>query len=77
VDRIQTPLLILHSDEDLRCPIEQAEQLFTALKFLGREVELVRFEGQNHDLSRSGHPRSHVIRLQKILGWFQRYNPIG
>jgi dipeptidyl aminopeptidase/acylaminoacyl peptidase len=77
VDRIQTPLLILHSDEDLRCPIEQAEQLFTALKFLGREVELVRFEGQNHDLSRSGHPRSRVIRLQKILGWFQRYNPIG
>jgi dipeptidyl aminopeptidase/acylaminoacyl peptidase len=70
VDRIETPLLILHSDQDLRCPIEEGEQMFTALKFLGREVRMVRFEGQTHDLSRNGHPRSRVIRLRHIVGWF-------
>jgi dipeptidyl aminopeptidase/acylaminoacyl peptidase len=75
VDRIKTPLLILHSDNDLRCPIEEAEQLFTALKFLGREVKMIRFEGQTHDLSRNGHPRSRVIRLRHITGWFLRHIP--
>jgi len=75
VDQIKTPLLILHSDNDLRCPIEEAEQLFTALKFLGREVKMVRFEGQTHDLSRDGHPRSRMIRLRHVVGWFLRHIP--
>jgi len=70
VEKITTPLLILHSDRDLRCPISEGEQMFTALKLLGREVRMVRFEGQSHDLSRSGHPRSRVIRLRHIVGWF-------
>ena len=70
VERMTTPLLILHSDKDLRCPISEGEQLFTALKLLGREVRMVRFEGQSHDLSRSGHPRSRVIRLRHIVSWF-------
>jgi dipeptidyl aminopeptidase/acylaminoacyl peptidase len=75
VDRIRTPLLILHSDQDLRCPIAEGEQMFTALKFLEREVKMVRFEGQSHDLSRSGHPRSRVIRLDAILDWFSSHIP--
>ncbi len=70
VERITTPLLILHSDRDLRCPISEGEQMFTALKLLGREVRMVRFEGQSHDLSRSGHPRSRAIRLRHIVSWF-------
>jgi dipeptidyl aminopeptidase/acylaminoacyl peptidase len=70
VERMTTPLLILHSDQDLRCPISEGEQLFTALKLLGREVRMVRFEGQSHDLSRNGHPRSRVIRLRHIVSWF-------
>ncbi len=70
VERITTPMLILHSDKDLRCPISEGEQLFTALKLLGREVRMVRFEGQSHDLSRNGHPRSRVIRLRHIVSWF-------
>ena len=70
VEKMTTPLLILHSDRDLRCPISEGEQMFTALKLLGREVRMVRFEGQSHDLSRSGHPRSRVIRLRHIVGWF-------
>jgi dipeptidyl aminopeptidase/acylaminoacyl peptidase len=77
VANIHTPLLILHSDNDLRCPIGEGEQMFAALKYLGRETKLVRFEGQTHDLSRNGHPRSRVIRYHEILDWFERYIPTG
>ena len=73
VKNIHTPLLILHSEQDLRCNIEQAEQLFTALKYLGREVQFVRFEGQSHGLSRGGHPRLRLERLRLIQGWFEKY----
>jgi dipeptidyl aminopeptidase/acylaminoacyl peptidase len=75
VKDIKTPLLILHSEQDLRCPMEQAEQLFTALKYLKREVEFVRFEGQSHGLSRFGHPKLRVERLNLIAGWFEKYMP--
>ena len=77
VANIHTPLLILHSDNDLRCPISEAEQLFTALKWMDRETKLVIFEGQTHDLSRNGHPRSRVLRLNEITGWFEKYIPVG
>lgn len=69
-DRITTPLLLLHAEEDWRCPIEQAEQLFVALKMLGREVELVRYPGENHELSRNGRPYHRVDRLWRIARWF-------
>jgi dipeptidyl aminopeptidase/acylaminoacyl peptidase len=67
---IVTPLLILHSEDDLRCPIEQAEQLFVALKKLRREVRFVRFPGENHEMSRSGKPRHRLERFRHILDWF-------
>jgi dipeptidyl aminopeptidase/acylaminoacyl peptidase len=70
VQNIRTPLLLLHSEEDLRCPIEQAEQLFTALKQMRREVRFVRFPGENHELSRSGKPSHRVQRFGYILDWF-------
>jgi dipeptidyl aminopeptidase/acylaminoacyl peptidase len=70
---IRTPLLILHSEEDYRCPIEQAEQLFVALRRLGREAVLVRFPGENHELSRSGTPRHRLERFRIILDWFARH----
>ena len=73
VKNIHTPLLILHSEQDLRCNIEQAEQLFAALKYLGRDVQFVRFEGQSHGLSRGGHPKLRLERLRLILGWFEKY----
>lgn len=73
VKNIHTPLLIIHSEQDLRCGIEQGEQLFTALQWLGRESKLVRFEGQSHGLSRGGHPRSRLERLRHIREWFARY----
>jgi len=70
---VTTPLLILHSEQDMRCPMEQAEQLFILLKALGKETELVRFPGSNHNLSRGGRPLLRVERLRRIIGWFHRY----
>jgi dipeptidyl aminopeptidase/acylaminoacyl peptidase len=73
-DRIRTPLLILHSENDLRCPIEQAEQLYVALKLGGQtDVAFVRFPEENHELSRSGVPSRRVERFEIILDWFDRH----
>ena len=69
---IDTPLLIMHSESDLRCPIEQAEQLFTVLRLLKRDVEFVRFPGEGHELTRSGSPRHRVQRFDILLDWFDR-----
>ena len=73
VKNMHTPLLIVHSEQDLRCGIEQSEQLFTALKYLGREVLFVRFEGQSHGLSRGGHPKLRLERLHHGLNWFKTH----
>ncbi len=73
VKRIHTPLLILHSEYDYRCPLEQAEQLFIALKLLRRTTELRIFPGQSHGLSRGGRPALRAERLRAILGWFDTY----
>lgn len=73
VEKITAPLLILHTEEDYRCPIEQAEQLFVALKRLGREVVFVRFPGESHNLSRSGKPAHRIERLRRIVDWFDTH----
>lgn len=70
VRNIRTPLLLTHAEMDLRCAISQAEELFGALRLLGREVEMVRFPGESHDLSRNGRPDRRVERLNRISGWF-------
>ena len=70
VKEMTTPLLIIHSEQDLRCPIEQAEQLFIALKRLGRDTTFIRFPDENHELSRSGRPRHRLERFRYILDWF-------
>lgn len=68
-----TPLLIVHSEQDLRCPVNQAEELFVALRLLGKPVEFVRFPGESHELSRSGSPRHRVQRAEIILDFFARH----
>ena len=73
VSAVETPLLILHGEDDLRCPIEQAEQLFVALRVLDKEVEFVRFPKSNHDLSRTGHPQLRVERYRYMTEWFERF----
>jgi dipeptidyl aminopeptidase/acylaminoacyl peptidase len=72
-DQIVTPTLMLHSEEDYRCPIEQAEQLLTSLLKRGIEAEMVRFPGEGHELSRSGKPRHRVERFEAILDWHDRH----
>jgi dipeptidyl aminopeptidase/acylaminoacyl peptidase len=69
---IRTPVLILHSEDDLRCPISQAEQLFVVLKRLGKEVEFVRFPDENHELSRAGKPSHRIDRFAVILDYVAR-----
>ena len=73
MDDCHTPLLIIHSDEDHRTNLEQAEQLFAALRWRGRPVELVIFEGENHGLSTSGRPGNRIERLHRIQDWFNEY----
>lgn len=73
VDRIDTPLLIIHNEHDFRCPIEQAEQMYTALKYLGKDVGFVRIPEESHDLSRSGTPSRRLARLHHLIGWFDAH----
>ncbi len=76
VNRVRTPLLMIHAENDLRTPISEAEQFYTALKLLGQEVILLRYPNENHDLSRSGQPWHRVHRLNSITRWFvERLKP--
>ncbi|PLR84679.1 peptidase [Bacillus canaveralius] len=68
---IKTPLLIMHGEKDYRCPVEQAEQLFIALKRQGKETKFIRFPESNHELSRSGKPQLRIQRLNYITEWFK------
>lgn len=76
--RVRDPLLLLHSENDLRCPLGQAEELFVALvemgKRLNEDVRLVVFRGESHGLSRGGKPENRRVRLQEILGWLKKHD---
>jgi len=71
--QVTTPTLFIHSDEDYRCTLEQALQMFTALKYHGVESRLCLFKGENHELSRSGKPKHRARRLEEITNWFEKY----
>ncbi len=72
-DEVTTPTLFIHSDEDYRCWIPEGLQMFTALKYHGVESRFVLFKGENHELSRSGKPKSRIRRLAEITEWFNKY----
>jgi dipeptidyl aminopeptidase/acylaminoacyl peptidase len=71
--QIKIPTLIIHSEQDLICPFEQAQRLFVALKRAGTPVELVIFPGEGHDLSRSGLPSHRLARFDVIFEWLARH----
>lgn len=73
IGNAQTPTLVIHSENDLRCPIEQGEQVFVALKRLGVDTEMVRFPGEFHGLSRTGRTDRRIKRLNHIARWFNQY----
>lgn len=71
---VNTPVLIIHSDGDLRCPIGQAEEWFAALRQQRKPVEFVRYPASSsHGLSRNGPPDLRIDRLQRNLGWLDKY----
>jgi dipeptidyl aminopeptidase/acylaminoacyl peptidase len=73
IGNAKTPTLVIHNEMDLRCPIEQGEQVFVALKRLGVDTELVRFPDEFHGLSRSGRTDRRIARLNHIARWFEKY----
>ena len=73
VSNVNTPVLLLHGEDDARCPISQSEEYFTVLKRLGKEVEFVRFPGCSHAFPRLGHPRMREEYMARTLAWFDRY----
>lgn len=72
-DKVVTPTLFIHSEEDYRCWIPEGLQMFTSLKYHGVDARLVMFKGENHELSRSGKPKHRIKRLKEITDWFDKY----
>jgi dipeptidyl aminopeptidase/acylaminoacyl peptidase len=72
-DRISTPMLIIHSEHDWRCPVEQAQRLYVTLHRRGVPVEMLLFPGEGHELSRAGLPSHRVARFEAILDWWSRW----
>ena len=72
-NRVTTPTLFIHSDQDYRCWLPEGLQMYTALKYFGVPTRMVVFHGENHELSRSGKPMARKKRLDEILTWFTKY----
>lgn len=70
---IETPLLILHSEQDYRVPISQAEQLFSVLRRRKIPVEMVRYPREGHELTRTGEPLHRADHMRRTLEWFERF----
>ena len=77
VKGITAPLALVHSEEDRRCAVQQAEELFLALRVLRRPVELIRFPAESHGLTRNGHPVHRAQRAEILLEWFGGGCPAG
>lgn len=70
---VRTPTLVVHSAQDLRCPVDQGESLYMALRRMGVPTELVRFPDESHNLSRGGKPWHRIYRIDRYLDWFNRW----
>jgi dipeptidyl aminopeptidase/acylaminoacyl peptidase len=77
VDEVTTPTLVIHSEADWRCPVEQGQRWFAALKLRGVPTELLLFPGEGHELSRSGRPQHRRQRFEHILRWWAEHLPVG
>lgn len=75
VGSVSTPTLVMHSELDFRCPLEQATRYYSALKRHGAEAEMLIFPGENHELTRAGQPRHRVERFAAVLDWWARRIP--
>jgi dipeptidyl aminopeptidase/acylaminoacyl peptidase len=77
VDQVATPTLVLHSELDYRCPLDQATRYYAALKRNGVEAEMLVFPGEDHELTRAGRPQHRVQRFDAVLEWWNRHLPVG
>ncbi|MCT2086529.1 S9 family peptidase, partial [Microbacterium enclense] len=77
VDRVRTPTLVLHSELDFRCPLEQATRYYAALKQNGVDAEMLVFPGEDHELTRAGRPRHRVQRFDAVLEWWRVHLPVA
>ncbi|MDN5904411.1 MAG: S9 family peptidase [Micrococcaceae bacterium] len=77
VGQVRTPTLVMHSEEDYRCPLEQAQRYYVELLRQGVETEFLLFPGENHELSRAGTPWHRRQRFEAILDWWDRYLPVN
>ncbi|WP_026546835.1 S9 family peptidase [Paenarthrobacter nicotinovorans] len=75
VGSVQTPTLVVHSEDDLRCPIEQGQRYYSELKARGVDTALLVFAGEDHELSRSGTPHHRKQRFEHILRWWAQHLP--
>jgi dipeptidyl aminopeptidase/acylaminoacyl peptidase len=71
--QISIPFAVVHSENDLRCPFEQAQRMFVALRAADVDAELLVFPGEGHELTRSGKPRHRVQRFRAVLEWWARH----
>jgi dipeptidyl aminopeptidase/acylaminoacyl peptidase len=76
VGDVRTPTLVIHSEQDWRCPVEQGQRWFVELKRRGVEAELLLFPGEGHELTRSGRPRHRQQRFEHVLAWWARHLPV-
>ena len=72
-DKVKTPTLFLHSDEDYRCPLPEGMQMMQAIAARGVETRMCIFHGENHELSRAGKPKHRMKRLTEITNWFDKH----
>ncbi len=77
VDQVVTPTLVLHSELDYRCPLDQATRYYAALKRHGVEAEMLVFPGEDHELTRAGRPQHRVQRFEAVREWWSRHLPVG
>ncbi len=75
-DKITMPFMVVHSEQDWRCPLEQAERMYVALHSNGTPTQFLLFPGEGHELSRSGQPRHRVQRLRAVLDWWAKWLPV-
>lgn len=76
VARVRTPTLVIHSEQDWRCPVEQGQRWFVELKRRGVPAELLLFPGEGHELTRSGRPQHRLVRFEHVLAWWNRHLPV-
>jgi dipeptidyl aminopeptidase/acylaminoacyl peptidase len=73
VKNVTCPVLVTANEDDHRCPIEQSEQFYMALRKLGKEAAFLRFAGESHTMGSTGRPKPRLERLRRLVAWFEKY----